>query len=296
MKRFLSLILIFVIMLLITGCGKKEEEVNRYFVSFDSDGGTTVKRQVVIEGDHASIPLEPTKVNYSFAGWYLNDILYNFNEPVTRNIKLTAHWNEIINICSNVCKTGYKHDDDCKCIKDNTTTKTNNTTKKTTTVKKTTLYLNESNVTIVKGKKIYMPSYSNETIKWSSSDESIAEVNNGYILGKRSGIATITATAKNVSATINVRVISEDRERLEALVSIMLPKVIKYKNTSLLYTFNGCEVINSANVTELSGIKIENGIVTILDKKIEGTLISGYQITCGSETESITVEHIVNSI
>ena len=296
MKKFLVLIGIICVLALTTACGK-EEEINRYFVTFDTNGGTSVKRQVVIEGSHATIPVEPTKLDYAFAGWYLDDKLYDFNEPVYKNIKLTAHWNEIIHICDNTCKSGYTLDKNCNCIKDKTTTtKTKSTTKKKNIIKKSTLYLNESNITIVIGKKVYIESYSNETVNWLSSNNTIVEVSNGYILGKNSGNAIITAYTSDNQAQLKVRVITEDRERLEALASIMQPKVIKSIDTNLLYSFNGCSVFNTANITELQGITIENGIVTSLNKNLYGTVISAYTITCGTETDNISVEHIVNSV
>ncbi len=34
----------------------------------------------------------PSKEGYTFAGWYLNDELFNFNTKITRSITLVAHW------------------------------------------------------------------------------------------------------------------------------------------------------------------------------------------------------------
>ena len=44
---------------------------------------------------------------------------------------------------------------------------------------------------------------------WSSSDESIATVENGIVFAVKAGTATITATAGTVSATFSVTVTSE---------------------------------------------------------------------------------------
>ncbi len=38
-------------------------------------------------------------------------------------------------------------------------------------------------------------------VSWASSDTSVATVENGYVLGKRVGVATISATAKGVVGT-----------------------------------------------------------------------------------------------
>ena len=53
-----------------------------YTVSFDSDGGTPVESQLVIRGETASNPGEPTRSLYTFKGWYLDGTLYDFSKPV----------------------------------------------------------------------------------------------------------------------------------------------------------------------------------------------------------------------
>ena len=51
-----------------------------YTVSFDSDGGTPVESQLVIRGETASNPGEPTRSLYTFKGWYLDGTLYIADE------------------------------------------------------------------------------------------------------------------------------------------------------------------------------------------------------------------------
>lgn len=63
-----------------------------YTVSFDSDGGTPVESQLVIRGETASNPGEPTRRLYSFEGWYLDGTLYDFSKPVLSDLTLTAKW------------------------------------------------------------------------------------------------------------------------------------------------------------------------------------------------------------
>jgi uncharacterized protein YjdB len=44
------------------------------------------------------------------------------------------------------------------------------------------------------------------TVSWASSDTSVATVEHGYVLGKRVGVATISATAKGVVGTRRITV------------------------------------------------------------------------------------------
>lgn len=66
--------------------------VKGYSVIFNVAGGTNVNNQYIVKGNYASVPVEPTKAGYKFAGWYLNNELYNFNTPVNSNIILIAKW------------------------------------------------------------------------------------------------------------------------------------------------------------------------------------------------------------
>ncbi|HHV33609.1 MAG TPA: hypothetical protein GXX71_02850, partial [Acholeplasma sp.] len=63
-----------------------------YSLGYD---GLVLPDQYVTEGEFATAPAEPTRTGYTFAGWYLGSSLYNFNTPVTANITLVAHWDEI---------------------------------------------------------------------------------------------------------------------------------------------------------------------------------------------------------
>ena len=74
----------------------EETVVKKYTVTFNSNGGTSVKSQTVIHGHKVTIPNSPTKKGYTFAGWTLNNNDYNFNSEVTKNIELVAKWNEIV--------------------------------------------------------------------------------------------------------------------------------------------------------------------------------------------------------
>jgi len=64
----------------------------KYSVSFNSDGGTTVKTQTVVKDGLATEPTDPVKTGYTFIGWYNGNVLYDFSTKVTQNITLTAKY------------------------------------------------------------------------------------------------------------------------------------------------------------------------------------------------------------
>jgi uncharacterized repeat protein (TIGR02543 family) len=61
-------------------------------VTFDSNGGSEVATQYVVDNDVVTQPEDPTQEGYVFQGWYLFDDLYDFETPVGTHLNLTAHW------------------------------------------------------------------------------------------------------------------------------------------------------------------------------------------------------------
>lgn len=66
----------------------------KYTVSFDSNGGSAVSSQTIVEGNKVAKPSDPIKEGYNFAGWTLNGSNYNFSSSVNSNITLIANWNQ----------------------------------------------------------------------------------------------------------------------------------------------------------------------------------------------------------
>ena len=61
-------------------------------VTFDTDVGSAVELQTVVSGRKAVRPADPVRTGYTFAGWYLDGEVYDFDTPVTTDLTLTAHW------------------------------------------------------------------------------------------------------------------------------------------------------------------------------------------------------------
>ena len=90
---FLSLLILGV--LLISGCGGVVVP-STYTVTFDSQGGSAVSSQIVVDGELVTEPTVPTKTGYIFGGWYKESGCTNtwdFNtDTVTAEVTLYAKW------------------------------------------------------------------------------------------------------------------------------------------------------------------------------------------------------------
>ncbi|WP_418616908.1 InlB B-repeat-containing protein [Ruminococcus sp.] len=75
-------------------CGAYPYSFDEFTVTFDSDGGSAVTAQKVLNSP-AIKPADSTKNGYLFAGWYLEDMQYAFDTTVTTDITLKAHWTPI---------------------------------------------------------------------------------------------------------------------------------------------------------------------------------------------------------
>ena len=91
-----------------------------YTLTFDSQGGTEVTSQTVVEGQTRSRPAQnPTKTNWTFVNWYTStgyDTVFDFNTIATANTTVYAKWQ------SNGKKLtlDFQYDQDLDCEKDTT--------------------------------------------------------------------------------------------------------------------------------------------------------------------------------
>ncbi len=71
-----------------------------YTVSFETNGGSAVANQTVEHGKTVTKPADPTKENFTFAGWFTDEALtaeYDFTATVTKSITLYAKWDAVAN-------------------------------------------------------------------------------------------------------------------------------------------------------------------------------------------------------
>ncbi|WP_407269434.1 InlB B-repeat-containing protein [Radiobacillus sp. PE A8.2] len=70
--------------------------INKYTVSFDSNDGTDIGNQTVAYNSTANEPAPPTKVGYTFDGWYSDEALtsaFDFSSQIQADTTLYAKWN-----------------------------------------------------------------------------------------------------------------------------------------------------------------------------------------------------------
>lgn len=104
MKKTLRFLMLFAIGLFlalsVTSCGDDEEDdgttidtpAKIFTVTFNSDGGSEIVAQKVDEGNTTTKPADPTKDGFYFLGWYIGENIYDFSQPVSDDLTITALW------------------------------------------------------------------------------------------------------------------------------------------------------------------------------------------------------------
>ena len=69
-----------------------------FTVEFDVRLGPGIATQEIKINETVTKPEDPTYDGYEFLGWFVGDTEYNFDEPVTENLIITAKWEEINNV------------------------------------------------------------------------------------------------------------------------------------------------------------------------------------------------------
>lgn len=79
--------------------------VDYYTVTFNTNGGSEIASQSVIEGRTATRPeTNPTKDGYNFKDWYANQTLttlFDFSTPINENTTIYAKWVEVFTVTFN---------------------------------------------------------------------------------------------------------------------------------------------------------------------------------------------------
>ena len=260
-KSVIAIVIIaIIIILLLKACGGKKEQ---YKVTFDTKGGTAVESLMVDKDGTFTEPKAPTKEGYTFAGWYYNDELYDFDTKVTGNIKLEARWN-----------------------------KADDTSVTGVTLNETALSLKPgSTATLVA--TVSPESAKDKSLTWSSSDESIVTVDeNGKVKAIKEGKATITVTTKdgNHKATVTITVSKEDIKVTGVSFSNTTLNLATGSSMTLKPTISPSDATNKGLTWKSS----DSSIVSVSDKGVitgrkEGKATITVTTKDGGYTATITV-------
>ena len=71
-------------------------KVSSHTVTFDANGGSKTASQTVDDKAKAKEPTAPTRSDWTFTGWYLDGVKYDFSTPVTKDITLKAAWTKLM--------------------------------------------------------------------------------------------------------------------------------------------------------------------------------------------------------
>ena len=304
MRKLKFGILVLILSLFVTACGKNET-IN---VSFDVDGGSEVKTQIIEKGKTAEEPSEPTKEGYTFEGWYASETAteeFDFSTKLDKDTTLYAKWSMKV---STEIEKPEKDDKEEKVELSVSKTSVNLEVGKSTTIKVTT--------------------NSDKKATWYTSDKNIATVKNGKITAVKAGSAIITVEVDGKKETIKVTVVKAststkttttkkvetttkktettkvttkpattvdpDKTKLNNALASIKAKNIEKAGVSLKNSFDGCTVENIKNTSSSNKNVITDGKVTkVYRGTSSATITSEYKVTCGKYSDTKTVKHTV---
>lgn len=251
----------------------KEQEGGKvtYVVNFNTDGGNSVSNQIINKDGTITKPQDPVRDGYKFLGWYSNNVLFDFNTPVTTNLELVAKWEKAKDNSTTGTTTTTKKNDTTNSTIKKTTTKKNDTTN-TTTTKKTTTNTTEAKKYTVKfdsngGSKVS----SKEVTSGSKVSKPSNPTRTGYKFGgwtlnnkaydfNSKVTSNITLVAKWTAKTYTVKVSSVDAYSPARILSVYEDgskisfKQINYTDGTMLCSSNGN--VNKSDIEGLSKLQV----------------------------------------
>lgn len=133
---------------------------------------------------------------------------------------------------------------------------------------------------------------SKKNVKWETSDKTVATVSGGKVTGKKTGTATITATANGVSASCNVKV-------TEGLISINEEKILLYAGS--MKTDTEQLKTNATKNDVVTWSSSDTNVVTVNEKGLvtpvsAGTAVIGVECDGKTDTCIVTVKQTSTNI
>ena len=288
MKQIKFGVLLVISVLFITACGCTK----KFTVDFDSNGGTKVESQTVEKGGKVTKPDDPTRENYEFDAWLLDNEVYDFETEVTKDITLKAKWTKVKSddkkeeVCTLTCAEGYAVSATCECYK---------LTVNEVVVENYNISLDLGTESSIKA-SVKPAGVLNKNVTYSSSNESIVKVDeNGKLTAVSTGVATITVTSSDsgVSTKVTVEVLDVYEYSVKDLTdgSNYSKMVVLYKNGKLL-TSDELSKVNAIYTSDLVYFgRYESKYNAIIVDKDQVNLIS--KIKVDGKTYSIKEKKLI---
>lgn len=163
-----------------------------------------------------------------------------------------------------------------------------------------TISLNETSGTLIIGESLTLTAtikkddvVINETVTWSSSDDTIASVNNGVVQALSEGTVTISATAKDVKAEYALTVLEPEPEEVFMLISPSMANI----NVGDTVTFN-LELTNGEEVGDVVWTSSDEAVATVQDGVVQALTSGTVTITAKSEDGlyEISAEVVISDV
>ncbi len=245
----------------------KEQEGGKvtYVVNFNTDGGNSVSNQIINKDGTITKPQDPVRDGYKFLGWYSNNVLFDFNTPITKNLELVAKWEKAKDNSTTGTTTTTKKNDTTSSTTKKTTTKKNDTTNTTTTKKTTT--------TTTEAKKYTVKFDSNGGSKVSSkevtSGSKVTKPSNPTRTGYKFGGWTLNNKAYdfNSKVTSNITLVAKWTAKT---YTVKVSSVDEYSPARILSVYEDGSKISFKQINYTDGLKLCSSNGNINKSDIEG--------------------------
>lgn len=258
----------------------KEQEGGKvtYVVNFNTDGGNSVSNQIINKDGTITKPQDPVRDGYKFLGWYSNNVLFDFNTPITKNLELIAKWEKAKDNSTTATTTTTKKNDTTSSTTKKTTTKKNDTTNTTTTKKTTT--------TTTEAKKYTVKFDSNGGSKVSSkevtSGSKVSKPSNPTRTGYKFGGWTLNNKAYdfNSKVTSNITLVAKWTAKT---YTVKVSSVDEYSPARILSVYEDGSKISFKQINYTDGLKLCSSNGNINKSDIEG--LSKLQVVLNDGTK-----------
>lgn len=245
----------------------KEQEGGKvtYVVNFNTDGGNSVSNQIINKDGTITKPQDPVRDGYKFLGWYSNNVLFDFNTPITKNLELVSKWEKAKDNSTTGTTTTTKKNDTTSSTTKKTTTKKNDTTNTTTTKKTTT--------TTTEAKKYTVTFDSNGGSKVSSkevtSGSKVTKPSNPTRTGYKFGGWTLNNKAYdfNSKVTSNITLVAKWTAKT---YTVKVSSVDEYSPARILSVYEDGSKISFKQINYTDGLKLCSSNGNINKSDIEG--------------------------